>query len=590
VSAGRRDAAILAAGIALYVGLAVGGMRRKAAAFDEVAYLPAGYTHWKLRDFRLSPEQPPLVKLLAAAPLLAGEVTLHQDDGWARRRQWDFGHNLLYVWNDADRLLFRARLPVVALGAALAAAVYWWTRLHWGAAAAALALLLCALSPETLAHGQLVTMDLGVALFIFLCVVAFERVTQALTASRVAAAGAALGAALATKSSAFVLGPILLALALRRALAGEPLPRSLGSGRSSPLQTRLARAAHLAASLAAMALLALLVLWTAHLWEPRVSPDPSVEAALDWEANWPANRLAAGAASLARDSGLLPEAYLFGVLKVFAHAEGRPAFLMGERSQHGFWSYYPTSMALKTPLALFVLLAAAWVTRGSHRAPARVEWYLFLPPLVYLVLAAARPINIGHRYVLPVYPFLFVAAGRAAAWAAGAAARRPAARVLVASLAAWYSVSVLRVHPHYLAYFNELAGGPANGYRYLVDSSLDWGQDLKELARWQRELRIGRIKLAYFGTADPAYHGIDCERLPGYTAPPPRHVTRRVNEGDVVAVSATVLQGLYVEEDMLPLFEKLRTLRPIAVLAHTIFVYRVDFGWEPARRGGEAER
>jgi hypothetical protein len=338
-----------------------------------------------------------------------------------------------------------------------------------------------------------------------------------------------------------------------------------------------------------MAGLALLVLWTVHLFQPRVSPDPAVEAAVDWEANWPTNRLAAGVASLARDSGLLPEAYVFGVLKVFAHAEGRPAFLMGERSQDGFWRYYPTSMALKTPLALFGLLAVAWVTRRSYRAPAQVEWCLWLPPLVYLVLAAARPINIGHRYVLPVYPFLFVAAGRAAAWAIGAA-RRPAARGLVASLAAWYVVSVLRVHPHYLAYFNELAGGPANGYRYLVDSSLDWGQDLKELARWQREQRIGRIKLAYFGTADPAYHGIDCELLPGYTAPPPRSLTRRVSEGDVVAVSATILQGLYVEADMLPLFEKLRALQPIAVLAHTIFVYRADFHWEAAQRGGAAER
>jgi hypothetical protein len=322
------------------------------------------------------------------------------------------------------------------------------------------------------------------------------------------------------------------------------------------------------------------VLWTAHLWQPRVSPDPAVEAALDWEANWPTNRLAAGVASLARDSGVLPEAYVFGVLKVFAHAEGRPAFLMGERSEDGFWSYYPTSIALKTPLALFVLLALAWVTRRSHPAPAQVEWCLWLPPLVYLVLAAARPINIGHRYVLPVYPFLFVGAGRAAVWATSAA-RRPAARLLIASLAAWYTVAVLRVHPHYLAYFNELAGGPANGYRYLVDSSLDWGQDLKELARWQREQRIGRIKLAYFGTADPAYHGIDCDLLPGYTAPPPSHVTRRVNAGDVVAVSATVLQGLYVEPQMLPLFEKLRALQPIAVLGHTIFVYRVDFAWEP---------
>jgi hypothetical protein len=583
VKVGRRDAAVLAAGIALYAGLAITSMRRKAAAFDEVAYLPAGYTHWKLRDFRLSPEQPPLVKLLAAAPLLAEGATFHQDDGWAKRRQWDFGHNFLYVWNDADSLLFRGRLAVLALGAALAAAVYWWTRLHWGSVAAALALFVCVLSPEMLAHGQLVTMDLGVALFIFLCVAAFERVTAGLTPARVAAAGLALGAALATKSSAFALGPILLALALRRVVAAEPLPLGSNAPRK-PVATRLGRAAWLTASLAGMVVVALAVIWTAYLFQPRVSADPAVEASVDWEANWPKNRLAAGAASLARDSGLLPEAYVFGVLKVFAHAEARPAFLMGERSERGFWSYYPTSLALKTPLALFGLLAIAVLTRRLHRAPPQVEWCLWLPPLVYLILAASRPINIGHRYLLPVYPFLFVAAGRAAVWAVSAGRRR-AARWLVAALLGWYAVSVLRVHPHYLAYFNELAGGPAGGHRYLVDSSLDWGQDLKELARWLRDEHIGRIKLAYFGTADPAYYGIDCELLPGYMAPPPRHVTRQVSAGDMVAVSATVLQGLYVEPQMLPLFEKLRALQPVAVLGYTIFVYRIDFSWEPSERG-----
>jgi hypothetical protein len=329
---GRRGGALLVAAIALYGALAVHGMRRKAAAFDEVAYLPAGYTHWTLRDFRLSPEQPPLVKLLAAAPLLAQDVTLHQDDGWALRRQWDFGHNFLYAWNDADRLLFRARLAVLALGAALAAAVYWWTRLHWGGASAALALIVCVLSPETLAHGQLVTMDLGVALFMFLCVAAFERVTQTPTPARVAAGGLALGAALATKSSAFALGPILVALAVRRAVAAEPLPRSPATRDAPPVSTRLGRAALLAACLAVMVAVALAVIWTAYLFQPRVSAEPSVEAALDWEANWPSNALASGAASLARDSGLLPEAYVFCVLKVFAHAEARPAYLARERS------------------------------------------------------------------------------------------------------------------------------------------------------------------------------------------------------------------------------------------------------------------
>lgn len=579
-----RHALILAAGIALYGGLATASMRGKSAVFDEGAYLPAGYTHWAFRDFRLAPEQPPLVKLLAAAPLLLTRVTVHQDDGWAQRRQWDFGRNFLYAWNDADRLLFRGRLAVVALGAMLAAAVFWWTRLHWGLPAAVLALLLCVLSPDTLAHGQVVTMDLGVALFIFLAVIAFERLTQRVTAGRLLGLGLATGAALATKSSAFVLLPILGALALRRAAAPEPPGSDLGRFGSGAARRWWSRALALFGLLSAALAIAWIVIWACYLFEPRLSPDPAVEAAFEWDRNWPESRLGGAAASLARGSGLLPEAYLFGVLKVFAHAEARPGFLMGKRSQTGWWRYYPTTLALKTPLALPLLLLASLLTLRSHRAPPRVEWCLWLPPLLYLLLAASRPINIGHRYVLPLYPFLFVAAGRAAAWAFAPSARA-SARPLLLALGGWYAVSTARAHPHYLAYFNELAGGPASGYRHLVDSSLDWGQDLKGLAAWIRDNRIGRIKLAYFGSADPAYYGIDCELLPGYMAPPPRQLTRRVSEGDVVAVSATILQGLYVEPGMLPLFERLRERPPLTVVGHTIFVYRVDFAWPPAPGG-----
>lgn len=581
MSVRRPDAFVLAAGVALYVGLAVSSMRGKSAVFDEGAYLPAGYTHWKFHDFRLTPEQPPLVKLLAAAPLLLSDVTVHQDDAWALRRPWDFGRNFLYAWNDADRLLFRARLAIVALGAALALAVFWWTRLHWGLPAAALALLLCALSPDVLAHGQVVTMDLAVTLFIFLAVAGFERLAQRVTPSRVLATGLATGAAFASKSSAFVLIPILGALAVRTAIASDSWPAPLGPRDSGPVARAASRVLRLAGLFAAIAGLALAVLWASYLMQPRLSPDPAVEASLEWERNWPKGRLAGAVASVAKGSGALPEAYVFGVLKVFAHAEGRPGFLAGERSDSGWWRYYPTTIALKTPPALFALLLLTLLARLEPRAAPRVEWCLWLPPLLYLALAASRPINIGHRYVLPIYPFLFVAAGRSAAWAAGAA--RPMARVLVAALAGACAASALRVHPHYLAYFSELAGGPANGYRYLVDSNLDWGQDLKGLASWLRRNQVGRIKLAYFGSADPGYYGIDCDLLPGYTAPPPMQVTRRVRPGDVVAVSATILQGLYVEPGMRPFFDRLRARVPLAVIGHTLFVYRADFEWpDPA--------
>ena len=153
------------------------------------------------------------------------------------------------------------------------------------------------------------------------------------------------------------------------------------------------------------------------------------------------------------------------------------------------------------------------------------------------------------------------------------------AAALVLAAAGWYGVSVARVHPHYLAYFNEAAGGPANGYRLLVDSNLDWGQDLKGLGPWLAAHGIPRAKLSYFGTADPEYYRTPVDLLPGYMLPRPREEVRSVAPGDVVAVSATNLQGVYVEPDVRPLMDRLRAREPIGQVGYSILVYRADFAW-----------
>ena len=151
--------------------------------------------------------------------------------------------------------------------------------------------------------------------------------------------------------------------------------------------------------------------------------------------------------------------------------------------------------------------------------------------------------------------------------------------VAVLALSAWYGLSVGRVHPHYLAYFNEIAGGPEGGYRYLVDSNLDWGQDLKGLKTWTDANGVARIKLSYFGTADPEYYRIPCELLPGQMLPPPRDVIRHVEPGDIVAVSATNLQGVYLEPEVRPLMARLRAQAPVATIGHSIRIYRAGFAW-----------
>jgi len=571
------------AGVAVYAALAIASMRTQSATFDEGSHLPAGYTYLKLGDHRLNPEHPPLVKTLAALPLLFMDVTMKPDDeAWALRRQWEFGKRFLYRWNDADRLLFWGRLPIVALGALLGASVFSWTRRRHGLRAAILALFLCVLSPDVLAHGQLVTTDVGIALFMFLSVVAFDAVSRRVSPGRVALAGLAAGAAFASKFSAVLLLPILAGLALVAILAPEPVTLALPGRAPRELTRRGARAAAMVAVLAAVGVSSLLIVWAAYGFRSRLSPDPDVEAAFEWSRVEPDGAIQKPLARAVRASGVLPEAFVFGFFRFFKHAEPRPAFLLGRVSNEGWWYFFPVTFLLKTPVPLLVLLALAVATRRRHRRPWREELVIWLPVGIYAAVAVVRALNIGHRHLLPIYPFLFVAAGRVADWAfppPPSRARIPA--LVVSALCGWHAASTALIHPHYLAYVNELGGGPANGYRLFADSNLDWGQDLKSLKAYLDRHRIGTVKLSYFGTADPAYYAIPGDLLPSHMLPPPRVTTREVKPGDLLAVSATDLQGVYLPPEDQPLMARLREEKPIDNVGYSILIYRADFAWPP---------
>jgi hypothetical protein len=575
-----RDAVVLAAGLAVLLVLGFTSLRTKSAVYDEIVHFSAGYSALRFGEIRFNPDHPPLVSRLAAAPLMAMDVRFPADDpAWRMGRPYEVGRRFLYRWNDGDRLLLRGRVMVLLLAAAMAAIVFLWTRATWGFPAAALALLLAVTSPDVLAHGQLVTTDMGAALFIFAGVAAFERMTARLTVARVLLAGLALGAALATKFSAVILFPVLAALVVFVVLRDEPLTLALGK---SPrlLARRASKLAALALALALMVVIAFGSLWAAYGFRFGATRDPAFEASIPWDRLRPEDPTIARAVDLMRGAHVLPEAYLWGFVRFFRHQQGRPAFLLGAHSDDGFWSFFPVSFALKTPVALLVLVALAVWLAVARRLRRPTDAFLWIPVALYAAASLSRGINIGHRHLLPLYPFLFVAAGRAATWASASWPRRAPAAI-IGLLAAWHVGAALWIHPHYLAYFNELAGGPARGYRILVDSSLDWGQDLRGLKPYMEAHAIPRVKLSYFGTADPAYYGIDCDLLPSYL-PLPRDVVRAFAPGDVLAVSATNLQGVYLEAEDRPMMERLRREEPVGSVGYSILIFRPAFAWPEA--------
>jgi hypothetical protein len=245
---------------------------------------------------------------------------------------------------------------------------------------------------------------------------------------------------------------------------------------------------------------------------------------------------------------------------------GFSTFLNGNYSVHGWWYFYPVVFLLKTPVPILLLLFTALLYCWKKR---RDGWFdavylLFLIVALFAVFCSSS-FAVGVRYLLPVYPCIFVLIG-------GLWHYENRIRYLIYVMALWHVAAALYIAPHYLAYFNELVGGPNNGYKYLVDSNLDWGQDLKGLKKYMDEHGIKRISLSYFGIDSPKRYGIDYDWLPSHHLynPQPEN-EKNFPPNRFLAISATNLQGVYLEpKDM---FKWLQNYKPVAKIGYSIFVY-----------------
>jgi 4-amino-4-deoxy-L-arabinose transferase-like glycosyltransferase len=530
--------------------LAVTSLVTDSVTFDETSHLTAGMSYLKTGDFRMAPDHPPLPKLWCAWPLLL--VKPHWPECgkyWQDAQVFDLGRVWLFQRNDGQRLVVIGRCMMVVLLLATAASTYAVARRLFGGSAGLLALALAALSPTLLAHGRLITTDLPITLCGVLVLLTFARLMQQSTWPRLIAAALALSAASVTKMSWPLLLPALLAMAAW-AIFG---PRPAASGR------RRERAAMVAGSLLLMAMVTWAGIWTCYGWRSSITaplPAGASQAAYasleqttqklarQWyralsEPNGnPRGGLVATLLRWAADQRALPDAYLLGLAQTLESTSARTAYLMGEYSNTGWRVYFPLALAIKTPLATLLLVLAGLAALIRRRARVRdpvLMVGLVAFAVVYWVYVIGSRFNIGHRHLLPVYPVLFVLAGAAAAWASGWIGR-----VLLGGALLWLLTANVRIHPHYLAYFNELIGGPSNGHKYLADSNIDWGQDLLRLADYARGHPGQPIKLAYFGSAQPTYY-LDCTALPSHYPFEPR---TELTPGTYV-VSLTQLLGVY---------------------------------------------
>jgi hypothetical protein len=182
---------------------------------------------------------------------------------------------------------------------------------------------------------------------------------------------------------------------------------------------------------------------------------------------------------------------------------GHLAYLLGEIRRQGWWYFFPVVLLFKTPIP-FLLLSSVGIFFAFKNAYSRQDKFHFLAPIAAAVgilgLGMLGHVNNGLRQVLSLYPLLSIVAGYGAAkLISGKSLYRGVGLGAISILLSWHLISSFSAHPNYLAYFNELAGNhPEN---IVVDSDLDWGQDLKQLSKVLKERNIKEITLQYNGSA-----------------------------------------------------------------------------------------
>ena len=544
-------------------------IRQQSLTWDEGDHIFAGYMTWKTGDYGLNPEHPPMVKMLATVPLLGLPLKVpalqgrnFKTEAYMDGRDLLFGNGPAY---GADTLIFRVRVMagIFALLLGVWVLVAGWEM--FGPGAGLLALTLFCFEPNLLAHAAYVTTDMAVSCMLFGAVYLFYRYVKAPGWGRLVAAGVVSGLALAAKHSAVLLLPMLVLLALSEVVFAE-------RGARKRVALRLAGA------LAGIVVVGVVVLWGFYGFRYAARPaglrlDPTLAQYV-----MPLRPSEARLILFLGKWHVLPESFLYGLADVRSMANNMPSYLFGKVYAHGVWYYFPAVFLIKSTLGFLGLLGLAVFAsaRGwlGHR---REVLFLTVPPLFYLAIAMESSLNIGARHILPMYVFFAVLA----AGGAVALVRRDARwRWVVGVLVVLHAGSSLLARPNYMAYSNELWGGPTKTYRYLTDSNTDWGQQLKAAKAYVDQHGIKECWMGYFVSPFvlPSDYGIPCKLLPTpdtwfnemqEPVPPVIH--------GPVLISAGSLNGFELGSSVLNPLESFRSVKPTAFIADGIFVFDGEF-------------
>ncbi|MEK7583490.1 MAG: glycosyltransferase family 39 protein [Patescibacteria group bacterium] len=544
--------------------LAITSVWNDSLIVDEDPHIGAGYSYLVMQDMRLNPEHPPLAKDLAALPLLFLDLdqTAFQSKAWQTdiNGQWEFGRKLIYnSGNNADLITHAAKIPMLIFFIGSAIIIFIWSRKLWGDRAALLALTLFSFSPTIMAHARFVTTDMAALFGVLSATYFFTTYLQQPTRRNFWLASVFFGIALICKFSTILLVPLFIVLALiwnYRFLLKTALVIITGF---------------------------VIIVWPVYFFHTRGYPPERQHRDTAQLLSVHNHQMLARGVVWASDKPVLRAAaqYGLGLMMVQQRSTGgNTVYFKGTiTNSAGSW-YFPFVYFVKEPLAwwglVIIALCALILKLKSQNFKLQVlrfkikdhlpEVAMLLWLAMYWAVSITSTLNIGVRHLLPVYPFIIMlVAGQVSQFA------YRVARYALYILLAWYVLANLSVYPFYLTYFNQTVGGASGGHEYVVDSNLDWGQDLKRFANWTKDNNIKKIELDYFGWADQYYYLGD--RFLWLNADKYKSEAdfkaRNTSDG-WIAVSAT-----YLMNESKTKYAWLYAHKPITVIGNSIFVYRI---------------
>jgi 4-amino-4-deoxy-L-arabinose transferase-like glycosyltransferase len=542
-------------------------VHRASLTWDEGDHMFAAYMMAHTGDYGLNPEHPPLVKFLAAVPLIGRNLWVPQlqnrdfkTEAYMSGREW-------VARNDGDRnqMVFQMRMAAGLLTLAFTLVVFLAAREWFGDAAGLIALVLAVFDPTILAHSALVTTDIGVSLFFLASIYCFYRYVKHPSIPRLLLAGVVAGLLLATEHSGILLAPMLVLLIGWELVA-------------APKGTRKHLALRLSGAFVAMVVLGVVVLWAFYGFRYAARPAGLALSTPLSEFVAPLSHFNAAVIMAFAHMHLLPESYLMGLVDVKRMAQYYPTFIFGKVLTHGVLWYFPVVILIKATLGLLALTALSFfaIFTGKLRKGRELA-YVLIPCLFYLAVAIAAGMNIGARHLLPALTFVFILA--AAGITALADSNKRWAWVGAVLILAHVG-SALAVFPNGMAYANEAWGGPKNTYKLLSDANVDWAQQLYQVKAWQDRNPGEECWFSYFGypVIDPATYGITCHRLPnlGTAWLGGADLTPPVINGSVL-LSAGDLSGCEWPTNRVNPVAQFQQLEPSESIDYAVMVYRGSF-------------